>query len=210
MFDWFFSKYREEVYRIGLRRITTAEKVMLGILIISSSIIICISTATIFNIQSSLLYNIFGAALVFLLCDSIVFTVYEIKQEKNIDRYEHKIEQLQQLEDLLNKYNLYTHIGLDWLIECCTVKIGDDKNKVSSIIHSLMFPVILSAYGVILNNLSYTEIIRSTFSVVALIFTIYIADKYVLSNIVSLIKEPYKDVYKYLKAELQYLKTQLH
>ena len=59
MFNWFFSKYRQEVYKIGLRRITTAEKVMLWILFISSGVITCISIATIFNIQPNLIYNIF-------------------------------------------------------------------------------------------------------------------------------------------------------
>lgn len=204
MFDLFFLKYKDTFHKASLKNIAVFECLLLGILLISACTII-------FSAYISANQEVFGVSLIAIIIDIIGIFIYEkIKSHKQIDAriQNYKTNKIDKLTDLLKEhtYNLYSIEGITWLINCCEKNI---EPKQSVPLGSTIFPILTLAFGVILKDMPMDDVISMTTALIIIIVLVVLLQKYAFSYICEIVQNPDKDLYKYLKNELEYILIQL-
>lgn len=207
MFNLFFIKYKNEIYKSGFKMIDPEEWIMLGIALLSS---FYISFVAIFNVKKIP----FLIALIILISDIIICHKYESnKDSKEIDQRisEYHSGNIEKLIKLLkdNMYNLYTIEGVDWLITSCERHLKEKSNVPGIVASSLITSVIAIAQTIVLRQLDINTIILYIVGAIILMLIFQIANKYVFKQIIEVVDNPYKGIYSSLKSDLEYIKIQL-
>lgn len=205
MFYYFLEEYKEMIRKNSKHQFTRYE------IYIFVFIILC-ALISLF----SLILN-WHIILIIIPFSAIVLSIYILhsKNKRDPDALitKHKKNNINTLINLLNKHELNTASGIDWLIDCCNNK----KNQKNVYHYSLVFlkdffiviiyPTIIFCLGPILQKSTISEIIIFCALLILMFFTVAAIIIELIPSISSL-EHPYKELLDSLECDLKYIKVQ--
>jgi len=204
MFYYFFLQYKKEIYLANRKKLKIKEMAIIILLLVSTFVLSISAMLQKFNIISII-------SLIVLTVDITFMFIYIKKTEsqrvsEKVQKY--KDTKISPLIELLKSetYNLHNLAGINWLIECCASETDKTAFKIS--IQGIILPFITLAYGVIINNINFNEIVVVSIIFIAILLMVILMGK-MFQPIIDDIAYPDKSKYFRLKSELEYIKTQI-
>lgn len=214
MFQYFFSEYKQEIYRGSLKALKSLPATGWTLALIS---IICVggSVVTLWLNNG----NIYAASGVWFLFAAVSMVIFYLWTNRHLDKtrnermMQYKSEKLCPLIKLLkdDRFSFYSEQKVDWLISCCESELNAGTNPLKGVPDSFfrwVFPTITLFLGTLIDSLSPTgaaEISATVFLVWIIAFMVKIP----LGSFVDYLACPDREALLFLKSELQYVRLLL-
>lgn len=205
MFQHFFRAYKDTVYKGAIHNYWSSPilaKILIGVIVV---LFLAVGVFATLNNTTWIMFSFLGIFLAMIIIFSLEFHYEKKNREDLYQKYKDK--KLQPLLDLLqhDDFSLYSLEKVNWLISCCESRL-DKKNNISASSENFskyFFPIITLLFGVALKEMSSEGAIQGI--VLILVgFAAFWGVKYIIDEI----SNPNREVLKFLKTELEYIKTE--